>query len=240
LLPLHIEAQLQEKIIMDLQAIKVANQADKVSKDSQVIATGDEVRPVKSCVVPLSSVGMERIRAGSNEIPGLLAILDLRGLSTSSSSEQRPHPKTLLDMANRLVYPKIEMHRLYDDMAEDGGLPDKVVPEYPLAGILPLWQHAGVLDCLAGMVRQEGGELQDNHIGIISTPDTVRTGTPDLGIELSKSLWRSRLYSGQGWTRENVDPVEKQDSVVVAGFEDRMDGKMHGKLHSKLRLRHGQ
>lgn len=221
---------------MDLQAIKLAGPGDESSKDLQVASSGEEGRYVRPCLVPLSSVEMERIRAGSNDVPGLLAVLDLRGLSTSSANQQRPHPKTLLEIANRLVYPKIDMYKLFDDSAEVGGIPDKVVPAYPLAGILPSWEHADLLDCLATVGAQRNHD--ESYIGVVSTPETVHTGTPDLGIELSKSLWRSRLYSGQGWSGENMDSVEKQDSVVVAGFEDRMDGKMHGKLHFKLQ-RHG-
>ena len=199
LLPLQVENQLQSKIVLDLLRLVT-------------------LRP--SSLASVSSMEIARLQEGENTTPGILAILDTRAMSTDPFD--RPHPRDLLQSEGS-DFPSVPLYPVWDSEASRSGLPDRVVPLYEMDKVLPRWMHRSVVEAL----ERAGRSGTQPYMAVSSTPLTFSSGKGNAALELCKSLWRLRLYQGQGWAGE--EPQVEQ-GLTVKGFEVLMEGKMHGRL----------
>lgn len=199
LLPFHAENQLQTKIQTDFLHL-VSSRATSIS--------------------PVSPRDIDRLREGEDIKPGLLAVLDVRGMSRGPVD--RPDPRDLLE-GEQVVFPPVPLYSVWSDTSSRSSLPDRIVPVYDLGTVVPQYMHRSIIDALP----LAGCSSADGYIGISSTPRLFTSGKDNPALELCKSLWRLRLFHGQGWTGEDS---QDEQGLAVHGFEERMEGKMHGKI----------
>jgi hypothetical protein len=202
LLPLHIENQLQTKIVNDFL----------------LFSTTTAFSP---SLVNLTLADLDRLKAGEEVLPGILAVLDIRGMTAESIDP--PRPRDLLSREREeTTFPPVPLHSIYGKDTPRTGLPDRVIPVYEVDKVLPRWMHKNVMDAISRTDRP----YTDGYLAITSTPTLFPRGD-NAALEVCKSLWRLRLYQGQGWAgmEREVEP-----GLIVKGFEERMEGKMHERI----------
>lgn len=200
LLPLHIENQLQTKIVKDFLLFSTTT-------------------AFPSSLVNLTLTDIDRLKAREEVLPGILAVLDIRGMIAESIDP--PRPRDLLSR-EETTFPSVPLYSIYGKDTPHTGLPDRVVPVYGLDKVLPRWMHKSVLDA----VSKTDCPCTDGYLAITSTPTSFPRGD-NAALEVCKSLWRLRLYQGQGWAgmEREVEP-----GLIVKGFEEWMEGKMHERI----------
>jgi hypothetical protein len=202
LLPLHIENQLQTKMVNDFLLFSTTT-------------------AFSSSLVNLTLADLDRLKAGEEVLPGILAVLDIRGMTAEPIDP--PRPRDILSReGEETMFPPVPLYSTYGKDAPRTGLPDRVVPVYEIDKVLPRWMHKSVLDT----VSKTDCPCADGYLAITSTPELFPLGD-NAALEVCKSLWRLRLYQGQGWAgmEREVEP-----GLIVKGFDEWMEGKMHERI----------
>lgn len=223
LLLLHIESQLQERIIEEIDVLAHRIQRIKSTSAKAVEAAAGLEQNGKS-LREISEQDLKMIRTGilPYHLSGILALLDTRQMTYEETS--RPKPIDLTHQAMGQDIPEIPVLPLFlgESGIEAKALPDASLPLYQLSRTMPPWTHGKLTATLASMGRSRS----DLPVGVFSTPQSRALHKENDGIALAKALWRLRMWSHQGWSGggRSLD-----NGLMVHGYRQAMEGKLHEK-----------